>query len=272
MLQQACAESVEAVTINLDRPIAESLPKETLVLYWNLDESSGVEVENHAETGVEYNGFLFAGGFTSPKFVPSRNQLFGNAVWLSGGEKVDPLREANPHIEWLGDSRLTALDLVDTPFTAGLWVRFSELGEGAERVRLMSRGRTGVQDYWDFSLFRIQTRGAWVWVLDFSIGNERGNAERVRVPVPVDIRSERWIHLAFSLDQKRNEGSTVIFYLNGESLGIRELSLTVSSPTNSDRRFIVGERGVSSYQSVFNGWVDEVFVVRGVHSFRKVNP
>lgn len=269
---QACAESVEAMTINLERPISESLSKETLILYWNMDEGSGVELENHAITGTDYHGFLFSGGFTRPEFGPSRNQALGNAVWLRGGEKADPFHDANPYIEWLGDSRLTALDLEDMPFTAGLWIQFTELGSESERVRLINRGRTGVQDYWDFSLSRIQTRGAWLWVLDFSIGNERGNSERARVELPVNLQTERWYHLAFTVDQEKNQGSTVSFYFNGELLGTRQLALTVSQPTNSDRRFTVGERGVSSYQSVFNGWVDEVFVAQGVHQFTRIRP
>ncbi len=263
---------IEPIEIDLEKPLSESVPSELLYLYWNMNESSGVEVANQAATGPDYNGLLYPGGFSAPEFGPSRSQEFGNAVWLQGEEKLDANTDANPHIKWSGEGHLDALNLTQTSFTAGLWVKFNALTGAGERIRLINRGRTAVQDYWDYTLSRVQSNNRYIWVLDFSIGTQRGTSERVRAILPADILPDLWYHFAFSLEYKENEGSEIRFFLNGELLNTEMLPLTISPPTSLDQQLTVGERATSSYHSRLNAWIDEVFIARGLHDFTPATP
>lgn len=260
---------LSADVIRLDQPVSASVP-DALVLYWPFDETSGVEAHNKAPAasgGNDYNGFLFAGGFEAPQFVPGVNAAFGNAVHLQGGEKRDVQNDANPHVQWTGEETLLALDLPAEPFTAGLWLHLDHASEEGQTHRLLGRGRFGVGNFWDLSLKSVRSRGEWKLAFDFTVSAGEEGSKSLRAWVPAHFRESRWHHLAVSYEPLSEQEASVILYIDGVEVSRGNLPVIAGNLTASDRRVTVGERAVPAYQSRLSGKIDDVFIAKGVHHF-----
>lgn len=253
-----------AKIIRLDQPVNASIPEE-LILHWAFNEDSGVEAHNSAGTGMDYNGFLFAGGFDTPEFVPGVNATFGNAVRLRGGDKQDMEKDANPHVQWKGEATLTELDLISEPFTAGLWVAFDQPIESGQTVRLLARGRYRAGNFWDISLRSVQSNNAWKTVLTFTMGAEGEDQKYLQGNLTVG--KNHWHHFAVTFEPLEDGEARVILYFDGNKIAEGKLPYRGFSLTAQDRVLTVGERAVSLFQSRFDGRIDDVFIARGIHGF-----
>lgn len=263
--------SLSAAVIDLSKPIAGSNLGSDLVLNWTFNETSGTTAANTGSGGTAYNGTLTtSAAFPAPTFSSGH---FGNGVNLLGGAKTNSSSDANPHVSWVAsDTSKTALDGVASDFTAGVWVKFNEtLGTTtAQSVHLIARGRqqVGSAHAWGVRLRNINSGANWGWILDFQING----SVVAQTGLLADFNPLAYNHVAFSFDYNETEDNNLIFYLNGDQVGdVYSISQNISVSA-TDRKIQLGERGVSSYTTVFNGQLDDFFYANGVHTFAIPEP
>jgi len=250
--------------IDLSRPVSESVAPDRL--YWNFDDGprnpvfSGCVVDHSPS---HYHGRLYPGDFNAePTWTAGR---FGSALYLEGAampyrDRNGTLRvRNNPKVVWrLVDTpeawEVDRLNLDNTSFTAGLWIRVDRSREGeSQSITLMSRGQPQEPGRWGFYLSK--DAGAR-WSLRFN-----RLASRLRTEA---FNDGAWHHVALAVDAP---GKEVTFWLDGETLG-DPVPMPEPLPPPEDE----GRAGILSVGENLIGAIDDLFVTSGLYHFTAFSP
>lgn len=265
----AATKASSQTTINLSKPVSQSLNPDTL--YWPCDE--GTLGTSSPEEVIDLSGNGFDGKLLPGKLHPQpiyAEGKFGTAIQFHGdtppvvgdGGK-ETARNPNPSIRWrLRDTPGTEgnqLDMAGKSFTAGLWIKVEKSNSGKmQTIMLMNRGYAPDRQ-WGFMLIKDDMD---LWTLMV-----RGLKSTIQTDV---LNDSGWHHLAFSLDSHGDDGSTVSYWLDGMVLGepVTGPSAILEPESDAERVFQVGERNVGNFSSGFAGLIDDIFVTTGIHTFQ----
>ncbi len=275
-LLSTSAPSAQAGVIDLSKPVGDSITPTGV--YWTFDEGTKGTHDHDAKdhSGNGYDGVLTPGTEgASPTYTEGK---FGNGIQIQATSPT--LLDPNVFYDGTGQD-VSAIDFSGKEFTVGLWLKLNSYNEGASQtIFLVERGNSifpNSATRRNFFSFRLLKSSNDTWQLNLMIGD--GEQESISVSsstaatgfnAPNDLD---WHQFAFSL--KPTEGGSLLqFYLDGESLGGEKfIDRQIAAITDDTaKRLRVGERNSSSYQSVFDGTIDDFFMTEGVHTFAIPEP
>jgi len=275
VLVLGCGAGAQAAPIiDLSNPVSDSISTITGI-YWT---GNTITVGSPNDTtpdssGNGYTGNLLVMGGTSISSTTGVNLAgtsgYGNGIRLATNATA-PGGSGNPEI--LVNLAVTNnLSMVGTDFSGGAWLNFSSILSGAQTVTVMNRGvwNSAAQGSWGLNLVKDASGN---WQMAFQVGNgSLKETEFLSIPTEMTITTGAWHHFGFSYDFVDGGNNVVTFWMDGVSLGTADFSIDITAGTTTgERRFTVGERGSSTYNSVFNGTVDDVFVTTGLYEFQAV--
>ena len=271
--------SLSADLIDLSRPVGESLSTITGI-YVSADttEISGEYTITPDHTTNGYDLRLVQGeGVELPSLTTGVNRPgtsgFGNGIRLntiqttSGGS-------GNPRLSTGGGALPVEnnLAMVDVSFTGGAWLNFNSLQNSSQYIVIMDRGGFNIHSgegrgHWGLAL---EKNASGLWRMEFNMGDGLGTSRLFNGTFSnLGIEVQEWNHFAFTYTFDPEGDNTVHFYLNGVSVGSGTTSRNITSGDTYwvTRTFHVGDRTVSTYNSLFDGSVDDIFVTEGIHTF-----
>lgn len=290
-------ENAAGDVIDLSRPVSESLTTITGIYVTGNTLNEENVTPDSSTNGYHLKGY--AGTTSNPETNPLIGDIptlttgvdrpgtsgFSNAIRLStpatasGGPGNPKLQIAMP--------RENALSMVGKDFTGGIWVSFNSLlsvsSGTTHRIVLMDRGGFNINNgtnrgHWGLGIER-NINGQWRLVFNTGNGASTNNLiSNLYTDSLPPLQLDEWYHFGFTYDYNEEGDNVVTFWMNGETIGTATTSLNITTLTESDsdyettRRFVVGERAVSTYLSVFDGSVDDIFVTEGIHTFAIPEP
>ncbi len=271
----ACLPPLHAApVIDLRKPVTESVPAPTGI-YWSGNTiTPGTPYDSTPDgSGNGYSGFLLqgVGSYSTTTGVnKSWTSGYGNAIRLTTAA-VAPGGDGNPKIQInLPNTVPNALEMVATDFTGGLWVKLDSLLTGAQTITLINRGPWNLaMGHWGLNL---QKNISNQWEMAFQTGDGTQHATvTLALPVEMTITTGTWYHFGFNYQHGAGaDPNTVSFWMDGTLLGSRNIAVDIAADTGTLRRFVVGERTTTGYNSVFNGSVDDIFVTTGIYEFQTI--
>lgn len=256
-----------SATINLSTPVSNSVGTITGI-YWTGNSVTPASPNDTTpdSSGNGYTGLLQLYTGTSIGLTTGVNRAgtsgYSNGIRLATSGTT--ASDGNPNIV-VNLPTPNSLEMVATDFTGGAWLNFNSILSGAQTVTVMNRGywNSATVGSWGLDLVK-DASGDWQMVFQVSNGV---TSENQYIAMP-SIAVGEWHHFGFSYDYVAAGKDVVTFSMDGISLGTGEFSNDIASgTTTSHRRFNVGERGTSTYNSVFDGTVDDVFVTTGLYDF-----
>jgi hypothetical protein len=248
----------EAAVIALDVPVNEALGYNPTQLYYNMNAivsgspNTTLDSSGNSNTGALHNGTQGV----APTSVAGK---FGNAINFEG---TTDIFDINP---FLYASSSSSLQLTDMSFTMGVWLNFDSFKDGSYNVDVLSKGYQGgaaANPGYTFYLQKSSLEG--MWSLNFETRDGTNLGETTTGLLQLDLEAGTWYHFGMSYDDLTGQ---VIYYFNGDSVG--SYAQPVAIGASSD--FLnLNERGVSTWNSWFDGAYDDVFVTSGVHAFTAV--
>lgn len=274
------ATHASAAVIDLSKPVSESLETFTGI-YWKMDDAyfDGTHTRTTDASGNDYTGYLEAGVESPVPYLVSGVNLpgatgYGSAIRLTSNDATPSPSDRNSRIYYNVPSNNNHLGMEATDFTAGAWLSFSSLQEGAQQVMIMDRGVRGLNPSGNGGgwAFYLEKNANDLWRIAFTArDNTASSTVYSGSYTDLNINLDEWFHFAFAFDYDATAGNNITFYLNGVSLGSIAIDRNITIGTStSARRFSVGERANSTYSSTFDGSVDDLFVTEGLHTFQAI--
>ena len=264
----ATTGSVVGTQIDLSKPVVQSLKPD--VLCWSFD---GGTIDDWMPDPVEdlsgnsFEGKLLAGeSHPKPTYVQGK---FGTGIRLEGNtpqtqnEDGSNRTHQNPRVSWSDLDRPPApdpgrLDLTNTNFTAGVWVKFDKVEADDSQIYIF---HCGTPAGWAFFLSR---NANGLWTFNFY----GGGAKTAVKDADANFEDMQWHHVAFS-HASDGDTKTIRFYRDGIAVGAPMPLGTKVAPTEDERHiFTLGERNVGRFSTGLVGAFDDAFVTTGVCSFK----
>lgn len=263
-----CVHATERV-VDLSKPVGESFKPD--VLYWAFDDGA---IDDWApDPVVDLSGNGFDGKLTAgqeqgqPVYTKG---VFGTGIRLTGNaprvEKEDGSVKTHPNsrVTWSARDRSqnapnpALLDLNDTSFTIGTWIRFDETAE---------------QEKQTVYVFQRGTESAWGLLITrkpgghFSLLFGAGGARAVTANTPDVFDDGKWHHVAV-VYKVGGDQNLATFFLDGVPIGEPLPVAARPAVTEAkDRVFTMGERNVANYSNGLTGALDDAFVTTGECTF-----
>jgi len=251
-----------AAPIDLKQPIIESLTPD--ILYFNFDQEFVEDVSDLGPRGFEVT---VSEGLVGelPRSVESRTPEFGKAMEFHYGALEPSATDMNPNDYHRGNHLIIpsdpVLNLVDTSFTMGGWVKVPDVTSDLTMKwkHILSKG--GYRDTFPGWGLYIDFRGNQSrWFLNLNLAGEFDD-DYVLVSAPLDdLDPDRWCHVAATYNHETEE---VVLYENGIPIHTATVAVKIA-PSEYD--LTIGERGIST-QNNLPAVMDEVFITSGVHEF-----
>lgn len=277
----ALSHATASTLIDLNRPVSESL-NSIDGIYWNFDAlrppPNEKTIADSSSNG--HVGYLDAVTTTNPlNPLPSlvggvdREGANGFGSGLSLTREVGA--NANSRV-YTNMAATNSLGMADTSFTGGVWLNLDSVQSGAQRVILMDKGGLGRlggadQGGWGFYLDK-DAAGHWLLGFQSNNGVALSSGYHSTEYEALNLQDGEWHHLAFNYEYRKGQENVVTFWLDGEAVGtaLLNVDITSGSTNTTARRFSVGERATSSYQSRLDGRIDDLFVTTGIYGFHPI--
>lgn len=265
--------------ITLDQPVSNSVASITGIYY---PFTSVTATTTPDASGHGYTGNLAADNGTTPFQTTGVNAPgtsgYGSGIRFSTSA-TSPGSLGNPRV-FANLPTVNNLGMAATSFTGGAWLQFNSILSGVtQTVMIMDRGGYNSHNGTNgghYSLF-LTKDASDNWKIGFDVGDGTNSVSVFSnlTSQNWDLQNGNWHNIGFSfLYGGGTSSNTINFWLDGINVGSATESIQITSGASDavTRRFSIGERAASSYVSVFNGSMDDVFVTNGVYTFSPAVP